>query len=273
MPKKRHPLYEGKHPVDFEKRGHKYTDKRGQIIANATGVLKMMSKPKIAPWYARMAAEKFGKLVKPGVAYDEVQIMRMTKDAIGGADEYSQGRMDVGTVAHKWMEDHINRQIRGDVGPAPTPHNEIINPNVRRSVEGFLEWESDSHVLWMHAERLVYSVVHNHCGTIDGVCLLDGRLTIVDFKTGKSVWPEAGIQAASYVGAYLEEHPQEGDADRLILHLPAFEGNPKVYDELRIATRLTGYSWQRDYELFLSLLNAWEWAQEGPNRWTWFGKQ
>jgi hypothetical protein len=272
MAKKMHPLYKGKHPVIFESRGHKYTNKDGNIIANATGVLKMLSKPKIAPWMARMAAEKFGKLVKPGVAYDEIQIMRMVKEAKEGAADYSDERKDVGTVAHEWMEKYINQKVL-DGGPNPVPSGEIINPNVRKSVQGFLEWESEHEVEWHHAERLVYSYDCNHCGTIDGVATVDGMFTVVDFKTGKGIWPEAGVQAASYVAAYLEEHPEEDGANRLILHLPAFEGSWKAWDEKRIKEKLTGYGWEEDYVFFLNLLGAWQWAQGGPNKWTWFGKQ
>jgi hypothetical protein len=196
----------------------------------------------------------------------------MTEVAKEAADSYSGERMDTGTVAHKWMEDYINREIR-DGGPGPKEPCDIVNPNVRKSVEGFLAWEKTRKIEWLHAERLVYSPTKNHCGTIDFVALVDGDLTIGDFKTGKGVWPEAGVQAASYVAAYLEEHPEHDDAKRMILHLPAFVGKWKEWNEEEIVEKLTGYEWKRDYEFFLALLNAWEWAQDGPNKWTWFGKR
>lgn len=280
MSKKRHPLYKGKHPVDFKSRGHIYTDMKGQVIANATGVLKMLSKPNIPPWYARMAAEGFAKQMTPGESYDEVQILRMTEVAKEAADSYSGERMDTGTVAHKWMEEWINMKIRGG-GPGPKEPCDIVNPNVRKSVEGFLAWEKTREIDWIHAERLVYSPTKNHCGTIDFVARIDGCLTIGDFKTGKGIWPEAGVQAASYVAAYLEEFPEEDTlavvrdkpVKRMILHLPAFVGKWKEWNEEEIREKLTGYEWERDYEFFLALLNAWEWAQGGPNKWTWFGKR
>jgi hypothetical protein len=239
----------------------------------------------MAGWYARKTAETFAGLIEPGVAYDEVQIMAMEKEALKGADQYSGERMDTGTVAHKWIEKHIRQGIRGS-GPGPQHHSKILNPNVRRSVEAFLEWEHDVRPRWIHAERLVYSVRHGHCGTIDGVALVRDRgvqdpeaperLLIVDFKTGKGVWAEAGLQTASYVAAFLEEHPQyePAQAERLVLHIPAFSGNgsAKVWDEQRISEKLTGHTWQQDYEVFLGLLTGWHWIMNGPNRWAFFGK-
>lgn len=274
MTKQRYNLYDGEHPLFFEKRRHIYTNNHGEQVANATGVLKMLSKPNLAPWYARMAAEGFAKQMEAGESYDEIQIMQMEKLAKEAAGSYSGGRMDVGTVAHDWMEDFINYQIREHKGPAPKPFDDIVNPNVRRSVGGFLDWNIKYNPTYLEAERPVYSVDDEYCGKIDAVCEIDDALMIVDFKTGKGVWPEAGLQAAAYTAAYVEEHPAcKERAERLILHLPAFEGKPKVWTEEKIEKQLTGYGWERDSEVFLSLLDAYYWAWNGPNRWTWFGKK
>jgi len=276
MSKKRYHLYDGQHPLDFEKRRHIYSDGSGHQVANATGVLKMLNKPKLASWYGRITAEGFAAQMEPGVSYDELEILAMTKEAKETPNKYSGGRMDAGTLAHDWMEDFVNWKIKGEKGPTPKPVEKIANPNIRKSVEGFLGWHERTQPEYIFAERPCYSVEHQYCGKVDAIAIIKDRLHVIDFKTGKGVWAEAGIQVAAYLAAILEEMPHLASckerARRLILHLPAFEGNPKAWEEEDIEKRLTGYSWERDAEIFTALLDLYYWAWNGPNRWVFFGK-
>jgi hypothetical protein len=53
-------------------------------------------------------------------------------------------------------------------------------------------------------ERVCYSKKHRYAGTIDAVLLIDGKLTIVDWKSGSHIYPTYHMQTAAYLEAEIE---------------------------------------------------------------------
>ena len=53
-------------------------------------------------------------------------------------------------------------------------------------------------------EKLVYSAKHGFAGTLDIVCLLEGKLSLIDIKSSKAAASTANLQLAGYQIAYEE---------------------------------------------------------------------
>ncbi len=75
-------------------------------------------------------------------------------------------------------------------------------------------------------EAPVYNRAERYAGTLDGICTLGGRKVLIDYKTGKGVYPETALQLAAYRHAEFIGAPDgseipmpEVDAT-VVLHIP-----------------------------------------------------
>ena len=263
-----HTLYDGRHVIDFRSGNHTYNhDKRG-VIPNATGVCKVMAKPHLIPWAAKVASEHWAEAIEPGEAYDEIQLMKIFEDAKVAYDIYSGERRGIGNVVHDWAE----KMALWEMGKLNKPRIPV-NPDAKKGCQAWKQWRDKHKVQWVCAERVAFNEDENYIGTIDGLALVDEVPRIIDYKTGKGIWPEAGIQCAAYQKAIaLELGSPWDEAERLVLHLNTKSGNCSEWDEDRIQSKLTGGDIDKDYECFLGLLAGYNWIVSGPNKWSFLGK-
>ena len=263
-----HTLYEGKHVIDFRDGNHTYNHTEYGIIPNATGVCKVMAKPHLVGWAAKKSSEHWAEQIEPGVEYDEVELMKTYEDAMKAHDVYSGERRNIGSLIHKWCE----QSALHEMGKHKQPEMPV-NPFVRNGCEAWNKWRNRHDVEWHYAERVVFHEEELYVGTVDGLAIVDGVPTILDYKTGKGVWAEAGLQLAAYQqAAELELGDPWDEALRLVLHLNTGSGRTSEWDEARIQKRLTGYGIPEDYKCFLGLLEGYNWVVNGPNKWSFLGK-
>lgn len=93
---------------------------------------------------------------------------------------------DLGSRVHALAE----AEIRGD----PIQPTGLEVPFVR-------QWRSfmdDVQPQILYSEAMVANVTEGFAGTFDLGVLLDGQPTLLDIKTGKSIYPEVGLQLAGY---------------------------------------------------------------------------
>lgn len=80
--------------------------------------------------------------------------------------------------------------------PLPT-----IQPAHQGYVDGFRRFLDDWHPEYLAVEAPVFSPAQGYAGTLDAIVVLDGMPCVLDYKTGASVYPEAGLQLAAYAMA------------------------------------------------------------------------
>jgi hypothetical protein len=89
---------------------------------------------------------------------------------------------------------------------------------------------------------------------LDAIAIVNNRRMVVDFKTGKAVYPEAHLQNAAYQAAALEMGlgPIDGG---LIVRLPKHEADPtfEVVEVAPVDTLLPK---------FLAAYTLWQFLQE-----------
>lgn len=92
---------------------------------------------------------------------------------------------------------------------------------------GFREWWDSRKPEVLATETKVYHKILRYAGTVDLLCIIDGRVTLVDYKTSAQVNSKlCAVQLEAYDRAW-ESHDIKVD-DRLILHL-----SKKGYQEVR----------------------------------------
>ncbi len=186
--------YKGKVTLGFDPVKHKYTI-NGEKVQGVTTVLSLLAKPALITWAAKMAAEYIEATLEAGVAYDEVQIKEFAKNAQWAHRSKKDSAADAGTMVHQWIQDYVE-------GKNPKMP---VNEGMKKAISAFLDWWIQQDVKLIKAEIKLCSPTLKLAGTADLVCRLNGKLTIVDWKTGSGIYPEMLLQMGAYAAMYEEE--------------------------------------------------------------------
>lgn len=188
-------LYNNTVELTFDEGRHRYTVD-GETVAGVTTVLKVISKPALVPWAAKMTSEYVEKHLKPGVALDELEIKQLVAAAKVAHKTRAQHSADLGSLAHQWFEDYF-------AGKEP---GMPFNPDLLNMVKAFLRFVKTHEIHPIFLERRLYSKEHKVAGTADLGLMIEGELAIGDYKTSKSgIYPEHLIQMGAYDVCYTEE--------------------------------------------------------------------
>lgn len=74
----------------------------------------------------------------------------------------------------------------------------------KKHLVSFYDWYNAFKPTEMQTEHTIASLTYKYAGTLDLACKIDGKLTIVDFKTGNAIHWSHGLQLAAYKHAYEE---------------------------------------------------------------------
>ena len=142
--------------------------------------------------------------------------------------EVSQTALDVGSEVHDAIEKYLQS------GKEPKFDNE----QAENGFAAFMEW-ADSHKLKTnHCELQV--IGSNWAGMLDWLGFLDDKLTVVDFKTSRALYPEYRYQIAAYRSCVGAEACG-------ILRLDKETGLPQYKDYSR--------TYERDLAVFKAMVN------------------
>jgi len=109
------------------------------------------------------------------------------------SSKYRDEMADIGTLAHQMIVDYFNK-----VETDTTDYSENQIDLAENCLLSFWEWEKGHKIEVIMAEKQLISKEYNFGGTIDCFCKLDGQWTLLDFKTGKAIYPEMFYQLAAY---------------------------------------------------------------------------
>lgn len=153
---------------------------------------------------------------------------------------------DIGTQAHALVEWWCRRRLAETGTPEPTACDEA-----RRAFLAFEAWAASVDLQPLHIEERVVSHQHRYAGTVDLLALVSGVPTVVDFKTGKSIYGEAHLQNVAYQVAVEEMGLAIPDAG-LIVRLPKAASDPdfEVAEVPPVEQLLP---------VFLAVRQLWEW--------------
>lgn len=174
-------------------------------------------------WAAMCASNYIKENITPGESLDEVQINNLAKGALNAHVAIRDQSADSGTFVHDWL----HKMVRGEMGALPT--NEAMNNACKQAAEWYLSHKIEV----VLAETALCSLKYQMAGTPDLVCYLDGKLTIVDWKTGKGLYYGALIQMAFYAIFLQEEFGTP--VEQFVLVNASIKSPFKVFSTTKIA--------------------------------------
>src|SRR5690554_1456176 len=94
------------------------------------------------------------------------------------------------------------------------------HPIAKTGFEAFLKWTEQLKIEYVKSEAPVYSREHNYAGTLDAIAIINGRKSLLDFKTSNYIYfDQYMMQVAAYELAYTEESGDKIE-DRYIIKIP-----------------------------------------------------
>jgi hypothetical protein len=230
---------------------------------SVTHILGAIAKPALIAWSANVeraacveaAADLFAdfqKAVVPPVMPREAYLATLT--ARIGPVKASQKLLvkagDIGTQAHQLIEWQLRTATGAEAGPKP-----VVSEAAQWSVFAFEDWWKSVSGKAVLIERVVFSTVHGFAGTLDLLARVNGVLTEVSIKTGKSIYGEAHIQSAAYVTALSEMGYLPPAGGSVIVRLPKVDTDPAFQVvQAEPAADL--------FPVFLAVKRLWEWTYQ-----------
>lgn len=158
-----------------------YKTADGKRVPGATTVTGLLNKPHLIRWANNLGLEGID------------------------SSKYTDEAAAVGTLAHALIQAHL----QGD-----KVNTDLFSPIqvdlAENAVLSFYEWASRHKIEPIICEIPMVSEKRRYGGTVDCYCMLDGKPTLLDFKTGKAIYDEYFVQTSAYKELLLEHgHPVE----------------------------------------------------------------
>jgi hypothetical protein len=176
---------------------------RGEVFPSVTTIIGGgIPKPALVPWAAKMTAEWVADNIT-----DVVEMVAKDRDdavaIIKGAPYKSKNRAAIlGTKLHAAAEAHANGE--------PLPR---MSAEVQPLAEAYLQFIDDYKPTPILTEARVYSPTFDYAGTLDAIVEINGEKILLDYKTGKAVYPEVALQLAAY--RYADFYDNGGEPTEL----------------------------------------------------------
>jgi hypothetical protein len=176
--------------------GRRYVHVESGVVFKAVSTVKDRVLAKnLSYWAARCASDYITESMKPGESYDEVAINKLAAGALQAYMTKSGGAADSGIFVHDWL----HAMVRGKTKPLPK------NVNMSNACHRAETWYKMHTVEVVLSETPLCSLKLQMAGTPDLVAYVDGKLTIVDWKTGSGLYYDSLIQLAFYAIFFEEE--------------------------------------------------------------------
>ncbi len=136
----------------------------------------------------------FYKWLAANANWDEAQA---NKEAAG----------DRGSKVHRAIQDLINGATINFGDPywnETKKNNEPLTMEEWKCLISFKEFWNDHKPQVVATERVCYSLKQGFAGTIDAILKIDGKITVVDWKTSSAIYPTYLMQVGAYMAAEAE---------------------------------------------------------------------
>ena len=147
----------------------RYKNQAGKIVPGATTILGILNKPALVPWAWKLGTE--------GVDYRR----------------YVDDKAEIGTLAHYLILCHLRGQE-----PDLSDYSQNQIDQAENAFLSYLEWEKSHPIEPILIETPLVSEVYQYGGTLDLLAKVNGSSWLIDFKTGKGIYPEMLYQLAAY---------------------------------------------------------------------------
>lgn len=179
----------------------RYYLKDGTLVAGSTTITGLLHKPALIKWSNNLG----------------LQGVDVTK--------YVDKTARIGTLIHLLVECHITGK-KADTTDFTAFEMEMAQNGYKK----FLDWEKGHTIEPIFNEQAFVSEKYKYGGTLDFYCKLDGKYTLIDFKSGKDIYNEHFLQVSSYANL-LKENKYKVE-QIMILNIGREENEPFKHEEI-----------------------------------------
>jgi|SRR6185437_12412527 len=237
-------------------KGRFYETADGKRLPSVTTILGVIGKPALINWAAKVerelvietsadlycdcpAAPKMSRLAWVTTMGNRLGKSRAHQRLLTKA-------ADIGSQVHALIEWTLRAKLCQEPGPSPQ-----ITDKATWAFMAWQDWAKSVNLKPIVIEQTVWSDMHGYAGTMDLLALVNGKATVLDWKSGKAVYPEAHLQNAAYRHA-IREMGHGDPAQGMIVRLPKVETDPnfevvEAHDE------------KECLEVFLAAMEVWKW--------------
>ena len=203
-----------------------YKLKNGTKVPGTTTIIGLLAKPALLKWANNLGLQ--------------------------GIDcfKYRDDKAEIGTLAHYLIMCYLK-------GEKPDTKDYTANQinQAENSILSFWEWEKSHPLKPILIETPLVSEKYCYGGTIDLLAEVNGDVCLIDFKTGKGIFPEMGYQLAAYRQLLIENDFQVDNARILRIGRDEDEG----FEE-KLFTSLS-----KEWQIFYHLREIYKLIKEGKN--------
>jgi len=247
-------LYNGTVNVEFNDGNHAYKVNGERCKISVTSATGMMDKPALKFWSVKMMKEYLinwiGDMGVPIFSIEELK--SQIEEGSKAHTKFKDKAADLGTQVHDWAEQYILFELK--INKEKPVIKKDFDERVKNGILAFLQWVDEHKIKFIASERLIYSKKYKYCGILDCKAKVDGKLTLVDFKTSNYMAIEYFAQVSAYAFADEEESGDEYD-HCLILKFNKetgdFETKERNRDEMI-----------EDFKAFRGLLEVKKWSDK-----------
>lgn len=166
---------------------HTYTRGDGQFLTGVTTIENVLNQEWAKPWGAKMATtylEENWDITKSYTAKEKAELLLLAKNNHRSVSGKAQ---DIGHIVHDYLD-------RFDCGENPTMP---VEEEAISSIMSYFEFR-DKHDIKVLLTEEPLEGEQATAGTLDRLWVLDGVLTLADFKTSKNISKEYYLQTAAY---------------------------------------------------------------------------
>jgi hypothetical protein len=234
----------------------------GIQLPSVTTILQAINKPALVPWAAKVereavtqaAADLYMQWATQPVTRTPLPRSWYLTELLGKLGQVRAHEKtlaaagDLGNQTHKLIEWTMRTAIGAVAGPRP-----VVQERALWAFMAFEDWAKSVSLKPILIEQTVYSKTHGYAGTMDVLARVNGVQTLVDFKTGTRIYPEAQLQSAAYSMA-LQEMGYLLPVQALIVRLPKVETDPAF--EVQTVPPVAEL-----FPTFLAAKTLWTWTQ------------
>lgn len=123
-----------------------------------------------------------------------------------GAEAIKEAAGDRGSKVHNAIVDLINgKTVKwGDSYSSGLKSPELLSIGEYEALMSFVSFWKICKPKLIESETVCHSTRYGFAGTIDFVGIIDGKVTVLDWKTGSKIWPSHALQVGAYAYAIHE---------------------------------------------------------------------
>lgn len=214
------------------------------IVPSVTTILSVLDKPALVGWAAKTVAEYAADNLAAVQQLERDDAVALLKGVPWRNRDKAASR---GTDAHTYAE----RRMMFGLAPGPSNESEA-------KVDKVLDTIKPHPVL---TEGTVWNDTVGYAGTFDGIWKVGRKTVLIDWKSGKGVYPESGLQAVAYghgeqiiTASSIEDMPHCDEA--WIVHVP--EDGPWAIHPVSLDSDM-------DWIAFRATRAVWYWQAHGAD--------